>query len=141
MKTQHEVLRAIIDGKKSSCVDGRDYVRLSDFFPVRDWIHLGVTLNEGEKEPTVRTWSRENIIEQLRTDVEFGFDKALNRRGISAGLMYEVVKMWMWVLDDELEAFTGYIQYGLPLFKAVALKYGFKNPIGKDTGSESKYAA
>jgi hypothetical protein len=29
--------------------------------------------------------------------------------------------------------------YGLPLFKATALKYGFNNPIGDDLGSEDKY--
>jgi len=34
-----------------------------------------------------------------------------------------------------------YAQYGLPLFKATAVKYGFSNWIGDDTGSEDKYAA
>ena len=29
--------------------------------------------------------------------------------------------------------------YGLPIFKATAVKYGFENPIGEDTGSEKKY--
>jgi len=29
--------------------------------------------------------------------------------------------------------------YGLPLFKATAIKYGFPNPIGDDSGSERKY--
>ena len=32
-----------------------------------------------------------------------------------------------------------YAMYGLPLFKATALKYGFDNPIGDDLGSEDKY--
>ena len=30
--------------------------------------------------------------------------------------------------------------YGLPLLKAVAVKYGFKNPIGDDEGTEDKYS-
>jgi hypothetical protein len=34
-----------------------------------------------------------------------------------------------------------YAQYGLPLFKATALKYDFENPIGDDLGNEPKYAA
>jgi hypothetical protein len=28
----------------------------------------------------------------------------------------------------------------LPLYKAVALKYGFPNPIGDDAGTEEKYS-
>jgi hypothetical protein len=32
-----------------------------------------------------------------------------------------------------------YAMYGLPLFKAVAVKYGWNNPIGNDSGSEDKY--
>jgi hypothetical protein len=35
-----------------------------------------------------------------------------------------------WNRDD-------YQMYGLPLFKATALKYGWDNPIGEDSGSES----
>lgn len=29
--------------------------------------------------------------------------------------------------------------YGLPLFKAMAVKYGWNNPIGEDSGREKKY--
>lgn len=29
--------------------------------------------------------------------------------------------------------------YGLPLFKATAVKYGWNNPIGEDSGREKKY--
>ena len=47
--------------------------------------------------------------------------------------------MWMWILEDDLQYMDSYAMYGLPLFKAVALKYGFKNEIGKDTGKEEKY--
>ena len=33
-----------------------------------------------------------------------------------------------------------YAMYGLPLFKATAVKYGWDNPIGEDTGTEEYYA-
>lgn len=91
--------------------------------------------------PAPKDLTRENVLAQLASDLDFGFEKALNQRGISSGLMYEVVKMWMWVLDDDLQHFDGYAQYGLPFFKAVAIKYGFPNPIGDDRGDEEKYAA
>jgi hypothetical protein len=77
----------------------------------------------------------------IEEDVEFGFEKALNQRGISSSLMYEVVSMWNWILEEGLEDFDDYAQYGLPLFKATAVKYGFDNPIGDDSGDESHYAS
>lgn len=32
-----------------------------------------------------------------------------------------------------------YAMYGLPLFKATAVKYGWENPIGDDNGDEEFY--
>jgi hypothetical protein len=91
----------------------------------------------------VKPYTRENILEQLRSDVAFGFEKALDRRGISASLMFEVVRMWNWLLneDEELTNWSShnYAMYGLPLFKATAIKYGFPNEIGDDNGDESWY--
>lgn len=92
-----------------------------------------------DEEPTPLEWTEKNILEQLKSDLEFAFKKALDQRGISAGLMYEVIKMWLWILEDDLQYFIDYAQYGLPLFKAVALKYNFQNEIGDDIGNESKY--
>lgn len=140
MKTKEQVLSAIKDESlKSECIDGRDFSRLADFFDVSDWPALGFSLKDGAETPTPTAWTHENIIKQLQSDVAFGFEKALNRRGISSSFMYETVKMWMWVLEDELKDFDDYPMYGLPLFKAVAIKYGFDNPIGDDIGSEHKY--
>lgn len=91
--------------------------------------------------PPVRPWASFEIISQMRDDVAFGFVKALDQRGISAEFMYFVVKMWLWILDDPLEHMDQYAQYGLPLFRAVAIKYDFPNAINGDSGTESKYAA
>lgn len=55
--------------------------------------------------------------------------------------MYEVVKMCMWILEDDLYNFDKYAQYGLPLFKTVAVKYGFINEIRNDDGDEYKYSS
>jgi len=108
-----------------------------DFFPASEWAAFGFEAEEAADAPV--PWTQENILEQLRRDVEFGFEKALDRRGISAGLMYNVVKMWMWVMEDDLQDHDEYAMYGLPLFKAVAVKYGFDNPIGDDSGAEDSY--
>lgn len=141
MLTQEQIIEAVKAGRHAQCLDGRDYLRLAGFFPVDLWPTLGCGVIEGADTSAVKIieWTRENVLERLRIDVDFGFEKALNQRGISAALMHEVVKMWMWVLEDDLQHHEGYALYGLPLFKAVAVKYGFDNPIGDDHGNESKY--
>jgi hypothetical protein len=140
MKTLAEVLEAVKNGRKSECIDGRDYSRLVRFFPLPEWGYFDMELREGAEIPVPTEWTEANVVAQLKEDVEFGFEKALDKRGISSSMMHEVVKMWMWVLDDELQNLDNYPQYGLPFFKAVAIKYGFPNPIGDDDGDEGKYS-
>jgi hypothetical protein len=140
MLTKEQVLEAVKSGKKSDCLDGRDFGRLADFFPESDLAAFGFKVNEGVKwEP--REWTHEAIIEGLKGDVAFGFEKALNKRGISASFQNSTVKTWLWVLEDELQDHDDYAQYGLPLLKAVAVKYGFPNEIGDDAGNEANYAS
>lgn len=46
-----------------------------------------------------------------------------------------------YILEEGLEDWDedDYRFYGLPLFKATAVKYGWDNPIGEDSGRERKY--
>lgn len=143
MLTQEQVLKVIRDGRESKCLDGRDYIRLADFFADEHMEALGFKLKDGVEAPAraIKPWTREAVLDQLARDVDFGFEKALNKRGISASLMHEVVEMWMWVLEDEEFSGLDYAQYGLPLLKAVAVKYGFDNPIGDHAGDEHEYSA
>jgi len=127
-------------GRESACLDGRDMSRLASFIPESDLKKFGLELKEefvGKHEH--KAWTRENILAQLKEDVAFGFEKALDKRGLSSGLMYAVVRMWNFVLEEGLEDFDKYAQYGLPLFKATAEKYGFPNPISSDAGDEPEY--
>ncbi len=139
MKTKEQILEAITNGRKSECIDERDYSRLTDFFPVKDWSKFGFVLVNGQEPPHPLELTEKAVLKKLKNDVAFGFEKALNKRGISSSSMYEVVKMWLWILDDPLQHFDDYAMYGLPLFKIVAIEYGFNNPIGKDSGSENEY--
>jgi hypothetical protein len=127
---------------KSATLDGRDLDRLAQFIPEPELKDFGLELKEEAKG----TWehipmTRENVLQQLEQDVAFGFEKALDQRCLSAGLMYAVVQMWNWILEEGLENFDEYAQYGLPLFKETAVKYGFDNPIGDDKGNEDHYAS
>ena len=55
--------------------------------------------------------------------------------------MFYVVLRWNQVLEEGLENYPeeNYAMYGLPLFKATAVKYGWENPIGDDNGEEEFY--
>ena len=126
---------------KSNTLTGRDITRLVNYLPESMLPHFGVELKEeyvGKHEPLPLT--RENVLKNLESDLEFAFEKALDQRGISAGEMHSVIMMWNWILEDGLENVDTYAQYGLPLLKMTAVKYGFSNPIGDDVGDEDKYA-
>lgn len=133
MKTLEQV-KALYESKT---LDGRDLYRLAKFIPKEELKDFGLELKEGAEHEHI-PFTRENILSQLEKDVEFGFEKALNQRGISSSLMFEVVKMWNWVLEEGLEDWSDddYAQYGLPLFKATAVKYGFKDAIPGKEGHE-----
>lgn len=127
---------------KSETLDGRDLHRLAQFIPQEQLAEFGLVLKEGESHEAI-PYTRENILKQLEKDVAFGFEKALNQRGISSSLMFEVVKMWNWILEEGLEDWPddNYAQYGLPLFKATANKYGFPDEIAGKDGDEYEFSA
>lgn len=130
-----------IKNYKSETIDGRDLYRLMKFIPEDDLKIFGIELKDEHKGKHKHIkLTKRNVLTRLKGDVKFGFEKALNQRGISSSLMYNVVSMWNWILEEGLEDFDNYGQYGLPLFKATAEKYSFDNPIGMDTGRENKYA-
>jgi|SRR6188508_455572 len=133
-------LEQIAKEYKSNTIDGRDLNRLAQFIPFNMLSSFGLEAKEGVTEESwnskVIEFSKENILKQLESDVSFGFEKALNQRGLSAGMMYEVVSMWNWVLEEGLENFNSYSYYGLPLFKATANKYGFPDEIEGEEGDE-----
>lgn len=118
--------------------------RLAQFCTKEELKRLNIFTDESIEEwddSKVKDWTEENIIKQLEKDVAFGFEKALDNRGISASLMFEVVLAWNQILENYLKDWNpyDYPMYGLPLFKATAVLYGFENPIGEDSGSEEYY--
>lgn len=141
MKTIEEIL-SNYEKEWATFLDDRFGGRLTQFLTEEQIESIGFKLKEEFKGKHVPVkWTRENILKQLEQDVEFGFEKALDQRSISSGLMFDVVLKWNRVLEEGLENWNenNYAMYGLPLFKATAVKYGWDNPIGDDSGSESKY--
>lgn len=135
-----KTLQQVKEDYKSESFDGRDYNRLAQFIPESELKDFGLEITEEYvgKHKHIE-FTKENILVQLEKDVAFGFEKALNQRGLSSSAMAGVVMMWNWILEEGLEYFDDYPMYGLPIFKATAVKYGFENPIGNDSGTEGKY--
>lgn len=128
MKTLNEIL----DNYKDYAVvlDDRFGSRLAKFLTEEQLEKIGFKYDGDEP----KEWTRENILEQLKSDVEFGFEKALDQS--SASLMFYVVLRWNQVLEEGLENYPeeNYAMYGL---QATAVKYGWENPIGDDNGTKS----
>lgn len=139
MKTLDEIVNNY--DKWSVFIDDRFGARLAQFLTQEQLEKIGFKWIGKDPYPEPKEWTRENILSQLEKDVEFGFEKALDKRGISASLMFEVVLRWNRVLEEGLEDYSedDYSMYGLPLFRATAEKYGWENPIGDDSGSEDYY--
>ena len=139
MKTIEEIL-----SYESQTLDGRDLSRLASFMTLEQLGRMGLKLDTPEGW-VVREYTRDAVLEFLKGDLAFAFEKALDQRGLSAGMMFSVIKMWMWVLDEHEDLINwsddNYAQYGLPLLKAVAVRYGLENPIGDDTGDEVHYSS
>jgi hypothetical protein len=125
-----KTIKEILDNYKEYEVflDDRFGVRLCQFLTIEEMGTIGFVYKDTEKakahEP--KEWTEENILAQLKKDVEFGWEKACDERGISANLMYEVVKSWCKVLENKFADFDCYAPYGEPLFMAVAGEYGWE---------------
>lgn len=104
-------------------LDSRVGRRLLQFLSDEQLKELGYTYT-GEGERTVVEWNEENIIKQLKDDVEFGIEKATNHRGISASLMYEVCNTWCKILENDLVD-CDYGWYGHNMFQKLDEEYGF----------------
>ncbi len=102
--------------------------RLCQFLTIEQMERIGFRYTDetATSNHVVIPFTEENVIAQLKNDVEFGWEKACDERGISASLMFDVVIAWCKVLENGLHIDAQYNPYGKPLFKDVAEKYGFE---------------
>jgi hypothetical protein len=106
-------------------VQDRLGARLCQFLTEEQGNALGFVVKPGYSWDGPIPFTEENVLKQLEKDVKFGWEKACDHRGISAELMYDVVKGWCKILENEFADWEDYAPYGTPLFLAVAKKYGF----------------
>ena len=86
---KNENVKWDLDNYKDYAVvlDDRFGSRLAKFLTEEQLEKIGFKYDGDEPYPEPKEWTRENILEQLKSDVEFGFEKALDQRGISASLI------------------------------------------------------
>lgn len=137
-----KTLDFVLKNYTSESFDGRDLNRILPFVTAEQAKSVGREFTP-EYAPThvPIEFTRENVLAKLKGDLSFAFEKALDCRGLSSMAMYFTIKFYNWILEDGLEDWSddNYAMYGLPLYKATALQYGFDNPIGDDAGDEDKY--
>lgn len=138
MKTLEYVKNNIDDFERDDLCDRRFTKRFLDFIDESEWEKFGFRRKEGAEPKKPKEWTEENVLRQLKDDVDFGVEKALNHRGISSGLMAMVCLSWLDVLEDEDIDRDLYGWYGSELFKAIDKKYGF-GIIAEDTFSGDFY--
>ena len=124
MKQIKEILNNYDDYK--TILEDRFGSRFVTFLTIEEMESICIELKDEYKiDWQPQEWNEENVIEQLKEDIEFGIEKAEDERGISSSLMFEVVKSWLKVLEDKetLEYFEHYYDYGLNGFYHARDKY------------------
>ena len=124
MKTLEYVKEHIEEFEQDDFLDHRFTKRFLDFIPVSEWEKFGFKYT-GTNPCEPKEWNEKNILAQLKRDVEFGYEKAIEERGISSELMAMVVNAWCKILENglNLDGDDGY--YHMKQFLIVALNYGW----------------
>lgn len=114
--------------KMETSLDCRLGSRMSLFLTREQMEKIGYTVKEDSEYPeTQMEWTEENVLNQLKEDLEFGIKKAKGHRGISASLMWEVCFSWCTILENGLDKKyeSDYGYYGDKLFIAIDDYYKF----------------
>ena len=125
MKSLDYVKNHIDEFEKDDFVDRRFTRRFLQFIPTDEWETFGFRYT-GTEPYVPKEWTEENILAQLMEDVEFGYEKAMNERGISSELMAMVVEAWCNVLENGLDLDGNDGPYHIRQFTTVAKHYGWE---------------
>ena len=125
MKSLEYVKSHIDEFEEDNFLDRRFTKRFVDFLPTEEWEKFGFRYT-GETPYTPKEWTEENVLAQLKQDVEFGYEKAVGERGISSELMAMVVNAWCKVLENGLNLNGNDGWYHKAQFTTVAEHYGWE---------------
>ena len=111
--------------EEDNFIDRRFTKRFIYFLPTSEWDKFGFRYT-GEEKYIPKEWTEENILVQLKEDVEFGYMKAVDERGISSELMAMVVNAWCKILQNGLNLNGNDGWYHKKQFTTVAEHYGWE---------------
>lgn len=98
MKSLEYVKEHLNEFEEDDLFDRRFTFRFIQFIPTDEWGKYSFRYT-GEDEYTPVEWTEENILNELKRDTYFGYEKAMLERGISSELMAMVVHAWLKVLE------------------------------------------
>jgi hypothetical protein len=137
VRTQEEVVERINDRRKMDLLG----FEISELMLALDWDHVKQYLKENQEnskeEWEVQLKTDEDVVEQVKRYLPFAIEKAVDHRGISAGRSINHYRAWFWLMgDDEMFELCGddskFAQYGCPILKKIAEKYGVDTPKGHE---------
>lgn len=125
-------------------VGGSDRMTMALFLPAEQHKKVGLELNDtGLAEFKPLNWDEENLLEQLRSSLAWGFEHALEKDLLTALDAVDGVAFILFALDRTQDPAFDTINdigpCGLKFFKWVANKFCLPDPLGADTGEEDKY--
>ena len=126
MKSLEYVREHISEFEEDDFIDKRWTKRFLGFFPAYEWEKYGFECTGNPDDIKTKEWTEENILTQLKQDVEFGYEKAIGERGISSELMAMVVNAWCKVLENGLNLDGDDGWYHIKQFTTVAKHYGWE---------------
>jgi len=106
MKSIDEVLNNYNDYKTT--FEDRFGRRFAQFLTEEQAKQIGIELTDEAKKNGIvwkqpKEWTEENILKQLKKDIEFGWEKVCKKRQFSSSLMFEVVIAWCDILESYLQ--------------------------------------
>ena len=142
MKQLTELLKLVENGKIH-----KEIIKYFEMFIPSESLEKGnycfIAYNEDGTDRTVKEWTQENVLEQLKTMTAEGFVLAFSHRGTASAWLGIAIKVYLNLLEDgwdkKLAKSPMTVVYCLPLLKAVAIRYDFENRIDGDNGDEDQY--
>lgn len=128
MKTINDILNNYEEYEMDKLIDQRFSKRFVDFLTneqIDKNIEKVCYRFKEECERKIKPWTEEEVLKQLHQDVNFGWEKCCDERGISAELMANVVLAWNKILENGLDDIE-YSSYGRAIFMKTARHYGWE---------------
>lgn len=100
-----------------------DLISYLPFESAKPFLKDDVTPKDWKERPR----DRESVIAQIEAYMPFAWDKANNRRGLSAGRSINHMQAWLWMLGEETAAdsISHYTLYGKPQLRAICEHFGW----------------